>query len=177
MHPTELRAIQAPLKARYRENPAAAHVVSIATARLHPATMSVGVQARDGDIEAGFHESTGGDGTLRCSGDMLLEALVACAGVTLQAVATAMGIALRGGSIRAEGEWDARGTLGVSREVPVGVTAIRLLVTLDADVTDEQRRKLLELTERYCVVAQTLKAGVAVQIEGWSGKSEVRSEN
>lgn len=166
MRPTELRAIQAPLKARYREDPRAAHVVSVARATLHPATMSVGVQAGGQEVEAGFHESTGGDGTLRCSGDMLLEALVACAGVTLQAVATAMGIPLRGGSIRAEGEWDARGTLGVNKEVPVGVTAIRLLVTLDADVTDEQRRKLLELTERYCVVAQTLKAGVRVEIQG-----------
>lgn len=164
MLPAELRALQAPLKARYREDPASARVTSTATARLRPGRLAVSVAAGDRDVEAGLHPSTGGDGTLRCSADMLLEALVACAGVTLEAVATAMGIPFRGGEIRAEGDWDARGTLGVSREVPVGLTAVRLYVQLDADPTPEQRQKLLELTERYCIVAQTLRHGVRVEV-------------
>jgi len=115
-------------------------------------------------VRAGLHPATGGDGSLACSADLVLDALVACAGVTLQAVATAMGITIRSGRIHAEGTWDARGTLGVSREVPVGLTAIQLRFDLDSDASPEQLPRLLELTERYCVVAQTLRAGVAVSI-------------
>jgi uncharacterized OsmC-like protein len=161
---SELRSSQGPLKNRYREDPVAARVTSRAAADLRPGRIQVGVQAGGAVVEAGLHTSTGGDGSLRCSADMLLEALVACAGVTLQAVATSMGIPVRGGKIRAEGDWDARGTLGVNRDVPVEITAVRLLVTLDTDATPEQVHKLLELTERFCVVAQTLSHAVPVEV-------------
>lgn len=164
MTPTDLRALQAPLKDRYRHDPASARVTSRATATLVPGTVSCDVTMGGQVIRAGLHPATGGDGTLRCSGDIVLEALVACAGVTLSAVAMAMGIPIRAGTILAEGDWDARGTLGVSREVPVGLTDVRLRVELDSDATPEQRQKLLELTERYCVVAQTLAHGVRVGI-------------
>jgi uncharacterized OsmC-like protein len=162
---SELRSTQGPLKLHYREDPAAAQVTSHASAELRPGRIQVGVETGGTVVEAGLHSSTGGDGTLRCSADMLLEALVACAGVTLQAVATSMGIPLRGGRIRAEGDWDARGTLGVSREVPVGFTAVRLLVALDTDATPGQIQKLLELTERFCVVGQTLTHAVPVEVQ------------
>lgn len=164
MTPADLRALQAPLKERYRHDPASARVTSRATATLVPGTVSCDVIMGGQVIRAGLHPATGGDGTLRCSGDIVLEALVACAGVTLSAVAMAMGIPIRAGTILAEGDWDARGTLGVSREVPVGLTDVRLRVELDSDATPEQRQKLLELTERYCVVAQTLAHGVRVGI-------------
>jgi uncharacterized OsmC-like protein len=164
MTSAELRALQAPLKNRYREDPASAQVTSQAEAALRPGAIQVGVRAGDRVVEAGLHPATGGDGSLRCSGDMLLEALVACSGVTLQAIATAMGIAIRAGRVRAEGDWDARGTLGVTREVPVGFTAVRLVFELESDASREQLAKLLELAERYCVVAQTLRAAVPVTV-------------
>jgi uncharacterized OsmC-like protein len=164
MHASDLRALQAPLKLRYRDEPAAARVTSYAEAELRPGAIRVGVRTGEAIVEAGLHPATGGDGTLRCSADMLLEALAACAGVTLQAVATAMGIVVRAGRLRVEGDWDARGTLGVSRDATVGLTGVRLTVSLDSTATPEQLKKLLELTERYCVVAQTLKEGVQVEI-------------
>ena len=128
-------------------------------------------------MNAGLHPATGGNGKLRCSADMLLEALVGCAGVTLQAVATSMGIGIRSGEVRAEGDWDARGTLGVSKEVPVGLTAVRLYLDLETDATAEQLQKLSTLVERYCIVAQSLNVGVAVEAGGERSKEGgVRSE-
>ncbi len=160
----QLRALQGPLKEKYRHDPATARVTSHATAQLVPGAIAVDVETGGAPIHAGLHPSTGGDGTLACSGDLVLQALVACAGVTLSAVATAMGIGIRSGAIHAEADWDARGTLGVSKEAPVGFTAVRLRAELDSDATPEQRARLLELTERYCVVAQTLRHGVTVSI-------------
>ena len=164
MTPDALRALQAPLKQRYRTDPGTAMVTSHAVATLTPGGISCRVDPQVQSSEVGLHPAAGGDGTQRCSGDMVLEALAGCAGVTLMAVATAMGIAVRGGTLRAEGDWDARGTLGVSKEVPVGFVAVRLMVKLESDATPEQLGKLLQLTERYCVVAQTLKAGVVVEV-------------
>jgi len=156
MDSSELRALQAPLKHRYREDPASARVVSRAEGRLGPDVTCV-VPTPEGDRISGLHASAGGDGTRVCSADMLLEALVACAGVTLNSVATAMGVRLAGATVRAEGIWDARGTLGVSRETPVGLTHISLSFDLDTDADERTRGKLIELTERYCVIYQTLK--------------------
>jgi uncharacterized OsmC-like protein len=160
----ELRAAQAPLKARYKDEPAAAQVVLKARATLGPGiTALVDTSfAPEGVTKAGLHPATGGAGVEACSGDMLLQALVGCAGVTLRAVSTAMGLDVRGGSVFAEGDIDFRGTLGVSKEVPVGFSAVRLRFELDtgADVTDEQLAKLVQVTERYCVVAQTIRAAV-----------------
>ena len=151
----ELRAAQAPLKERYRQDPAAAQ----RTFRIE-GTLTDGIACQvdspRGTIVAGLHPAAGGDGTLACSGDMLLEALVACAGVTLKAVATSMGIAIRKATIRAEGDLDFRGTLGVARDVPIGLTAIRVHYDIDADAAPEQIAKLIQLTERYCVISQTL---------------------
>src|SRR5262245_34068213 len=157
MNAEELRALQAPLKARYREEPAAALVTLRARGKLGPEGIACKVETGRALIEAGLHPATGGDGLAACSGDMLLEALAACAGVTLRAVATALGIALRGGTVTAEGDLDFRGTLGVSKEVPVGFRAVRLHFDLDTDATPEQLDCLLKLTERYCVVYQTLR--------------------
>jgi uncharacterized OsmC-like protein len=156
----KLRALQAPLKARYKEDPAAAQLVLRARATLGPAITAVVETA--GAPAAGLHPATGGTGAEACSGDMLLQALVACAGVTLRSVATAMGLPVRGGAVLAEGDIDFRGTLGVSKEVPVGFSAVRLRFELDTDATDEQVAKLLQVTERYCVVAQTIRAAVPV---------------
>jgi uncharacterized OsmC-like protein len=153
----QLRAIQAPIKARYRTEPAAALVTLSAVGTPDTARQVTHVATHIGVVEAGLHPATGGDGTQACSGDMLLQALVACAGVTLGAVATAMGIAVRGGRITAEGEIDFRGTLGVSREVAVGFQSIRLRFDLDTDAAPDALKKLIELTERYCVVYQTLR--------------------
>ena len=155
MDRNQLRAVQAPLKERYREEPEAALVTLRASGELG-AGISCSVATGRALAEAGLHPASGGDGTQLCSGDMLLEALVACAGVTLRAVATSIGVELRGGSVRAEGDLDFRGTLGVDREAPVGFRAIRLSFTLDSDADDEQLATLLRLTERYCVVLQTL---------------------
>jgi uncharacterized OsmC-like protein len=156
MNADELRALQAPLKATYKENPAAAKVTLHAKARLSASDVSSKVETGLGKVQAGLHPATGGDGTLACSADMLLEALAACAGVTLKAVSTAIGIALRSAAVVAEGEVDFRGTLGVSKETPVGFEAIRLRFELDTDASPEQIAQLLKLTERYCVVFQTL---------------------
>ncbi len=156
MDSATLRARQAPLKARYREHPDEALVLLRAEGRLAPGTLGCDVPGAAGVAHAGLHPATGGDGTLACSGEMLLQALVACAGVTLAAVATAMGIPLRGGRVAAEGEWDARGTLGVAADAPVGFRRVTLRFDVDADASAEQLAKLLQLTERYCVVFQTL---------------------
>ena len=157
MNSDELRALQAPLKARYKDEPAAALVTLKASGRLGDERIACSVETGKAIAEAGLHPASGGDGLLLCSGDMLLEALVACAGVTLKAVATAIGIPIRSGTVRAEGDLDFRGTLGVTKEAPVGFAAIRLVFDLDADASKEQLDKLVSLTERYCVVYQTLR--------------------
>ena len=151
----ELRSVQAPLKERYREAPEAALITLRAQGRLGEG-VSCKIETGRALVEAGLHPATGGTGQSACSGDMLLEALVACAGVTLNAVATSLGIELRDASLLAEGDLDFRGTLGVSKEVPVGFQNIRLRITLDTDAPEEQIATLLRLTERYCVVFQTL---------------------
>jgi uncharacterized OsmC-like protein len=151
----ELRSIQAPLKQRYAEEPEEAVVTLRASGSLGEG-VSCSVDTGRALAEAGLHPATGGDGTRLCSGDMLLEALVACAGVTLRAVATSLGIAVESGTVRAEGELDFRGTLAVDRDAPVGFRAIRLSFDLDADASEEQLDTLLKLTERYCVVFQTI---------------------
>jgi uncharacterized OsmC-like protein len=155
MQRDQLRAIQAPLKERYREEPQAASVTLSATGSLDDG-VSCSVNTGRALAKAGLHPASGGDGSLLCSGDMLLEALVACAGVTLRAVATSLGIAVSGGEVRAEGDLDFRGTLGVDRDAPVGFSAIRLSFDLDTDADAEQLQTLHKLTERYCVVYQTL---------------------
>jgi uncharacterized OsmC-like protein len=156
MNAEQLRAAQAPLKARYKTDPAAALIALEARGVPDVPAQVCRVETHIGVVEAGLHPATGGDGTQACSGDMLLQALVACAGVTLGAVATAMGITVRGGRISAEGDVDFRGTLGVSRETPVGFQRIRLRFELDTDAPPETQKKLIDLTERYCVVYQTL---------------------
>ena len=157
MKAEELRALQAPLKARYREQPASACVTLKASGQVGAEGLTCKVETGKGLAHAGLHPATGGDGLALCSGDMLLEALVGCAGVTLRAVATALEIPLRGGTVTAEGDLDFRGTLGVSKEVPVGFKEIRLHFDLDADATAEQLESLMKLTKRYCVVYQTLQ--------------------
>jgi uncharacterized OsmC-like protein len=152
----ELRALQAPLKDRYRTAPEAALVTLRASGEATDA-LSCKVSTGRALVEAGLHPATGGDGTLLCSGDMLLEALVACSGVTLRAVATSIGVDLRGARVHAEGDIDFRGTLGVERDAPVGFAAIRLRFEVDTDASAEQQETLLRLTERYCVVLQTLR--------------------
>ena len=165
MDSSELKAVQAPLKARYREDPQAALVTLHAEGTLGAENVSCSVATGRALVEAGLHPATGGTGLLACSGDMLLEALVACAGVTLRAVATSLGLAVAG-SVRAEGDLDFRGTLGVAmgEDVPVGFTAIRLRFALEHDEDEEAIAKLIELTERYCVVFQTLTGGVPVEV-------------
>lgn len=155
MEREQLRAIQAPLKERYREDPGAAVVTLSAEAELGEG-VSCSVRTGRAIAEAGLHPASGGDGTQLCSGDMLLEALAACAGVTLRAVATSLGIAVDSGTVRAEGKLDFRGTLAVDREAPVGFSAIRLAFELETDADREQLDTLLKLTERYCVVFQTI---------------------
>ena len=155
MNADDLRATQAPLKALYRETPGAAMVTLRAQGRIGEG-VSCRVETGKALVVAGLHPATGGTGLAACSGDMLLEALVACAGVTLNAVATALGIELRDASLLAEGDLDFRGTLGVSKEVPVGFQTIRLEFVLDTDASEDQLATLLKLTERYCVVYQTL---------------------
>jgi len=150
-----LRAIQAPLKERYKDEPSAAVVTLTASGALGEG-VSCSVQTGRAIAEAGLHPASGGDGSQLCSGDMLLEALVACAGVTLRAVATSLGIEVAEGTVRAEGDLDFRGTLAVDRDAPVGFAAIRLSFALDTDAEPDQLETLLKLTERYCVVFQTL---------------------
>lgn len=162
MDAEELRALQAPLKTRYRDDPAAAVVTLRAAGEIGEETVTCKVETGRTVAEAGLHPATGGDGMSLCSGDMLLEALVACAGVTLKAVATALAIPIRSGRVAAEGDLDFRGTLGVAKDAAVGFKAIRLRFDLDTDATPEQLDKLLTLTERYCVVYQTLKGSAAL---------------
>lgn len=162
MDADQLRALQAPLKTRYRDNPGAAVVTLKATGEIDSHTITCKVETGRAMAEAGLHPATGGDGLSLCSGDMLLEALAACAGVTLKAVATALAIPIRGGRVAAEGDLDFRGTLGVARDAPVGFKAIRLRFDLDTDAPQEQLDKLLTLSERYCVVYQTLKGSAAL---------------
>lgn len=151
-----LRAMQAPLKERYKSDAGAALVTLKAQSRISDG-IACRIETGRALVEAGLHPATGGDGSQACSGDMLLEALAACAGVTLRAVSTAIGVALRDATVTAEGLLDFRGTLGVSREAPVGFREIRLTFKLDTDATEDQLASLLKLTERYCVVLQTLK--------------------
>ncbi|HSN40914.1 MAG TPA: OsmC family protein [Burkholderiales bacterium] len=155
MNAEELKALQAPLKQKYREQPDAALVTLRARARIGEG-IACKVETGKGLVEAGLHPATGGNGLAACSGDMLLEALAACAGVTLRAVSTAIGVNLRDATVRAEGDLDFRGTLGVDKEAPVGFRNIRLEFDLDTDATQEQLASLIRLTERYCVVYQTL---------------------
>ncbi|GAB3918561.1 OsmC family protein [Larkinella terrae] len=162
MKSEELKSLQAPLKDQYREQPDSALITLKAEGHLG-AGISCKVDTGRALVEAGLHPATGGSGLQVCSGDMLLEALVACAGVTLGAVATAIGVELKDGKIRAEGDLDFRGTLGVSKDAPVGFKNIRLFFVLDTDATEEQLQSLAKLTERYCVVYQTLTRGVSVK--------------
>jgi uncharacterized OsmC-like protein len=157
-----LRAVQEPLKDAYRQDPRQAVITLHARGELGDEGISCSVDTGRALAVAGLHPATGGDGSLLCSGDMLLEALVACAGVTLRAVATSLGIPINGGTVRAEGDLDFRGTLAVDREAPVGFTSIRLSFELDSEASEEQIATLLRLTERYCVVYQTLAHPVQV---------------
>ena len=163
MNADTLRALQAPLKQKYRDDPQAGVVTLRASARAGEG-VSCKVETGRALVEAGLHPATGGDGSLACSGDMLLEALVACAGVTLGAVATAIGVELRHATVSAEGDLDFRGTLGVSKETPVGFRDIRLRFDLDTDADEAQRANLIRLTERYCVVLQTLRQAPPVTV-------------
>ena len=162
MKSQELRALQAPLKENYKETPAAALITLKAQGRIGEG-ITCKIETGKALVEAGLHEATGGTGLSVCSGDMLLEALVACAGVTLNAVATAIGVNVRDAVVRAEGDIDFRGTLGASKEAPVGFQRIRLSFELDADATAEQLASLQKLTERYCVVYQTLQHAPVIE--------------
>jgi uncharacterized OsmC-like protein len=161
MKAEELKALQAPIKDRYRKEPQAAVVTLRAQGRIGEG-IACRVDTGRALVEAGLHPATGGSGLQACSGDMLLEALVACAGVTLKAVATALGVSLKDARVTAEGDLDFRGTLGVAKDAPVGFREIRLRFELDTDAPPEQQKKLIELTERYCVVLQTLRASPPV---------------
>jgi uncharacterized OsmC-like protein len=156
MNSQELKALQAPIKERYKQDPGAAVVTLRAEGRIGEG-IACKVDTGRALVEAGLHPASGGSGTQACSGDMLLEALVACAGVTLKAVATAIGVELRDARVLAEGDLDFRGTLGVAKDAPVGFREIRLRFELDTDAPEEQKKKLIELTERYCVVLQTVR--------------------
>jgi uncharacterized OsmC-like protein len=160
----ELRALQEPLKAQYRDDPSGALVTLSARGTLGEG-ISCSIATGRALAEAGLHPASGGDGSLLCSGDMLLEALAACAGVTLLAVATSLGIAVRGGTVRTEGDLDFRGTLSVAKDAPVGFTAIRVTFDLDTDASTEELDTLLRLTERYCVVLQTLANSPSLSFE------------
>jgi uncharacterized OsmC-like protein len=167
MKSTELKNLQAPLKEKYREDPGAALITLRARGNIGEG-VSCKVETGKAMVEAGIHPATGGTGMLACSGDLLLEALVACAGVTLSAVATAIGVEIKSGTVRAEGDLDFRGTLGVSKEAPVGFKNIRLYFDFDSDATAEQMASLEKLTERYCVVYQTINGGVKIET-GYNG--------
>jgi uncharacterized OsmC-like protein len=151
-----LRERQRPLKAAYREDPASALTTSVATATVDQRALTATIPTMSGTVVAGLHPATGGDGTQACSGDIILQALVACAGVTLASVATAMSVELRSATVTARGTWDARGTLGVDAAAPVGLTTIELVLDLDTDADEEKVERLVALTERYCVIARTL---------------------
>jgi uncharacterized OsmC-like protein len=167
MEREELQAVQAPLKERYAQEPRAALVTLKASGTLGEG-VSCSVDTGVALAEAGLHSASGGDGSLLCSGDMLLEALVACAGVTLRAVSTSLGIVVESGTVRAEGDLDFRGTMAVDRDAPVGFRAIRLDFELDTDANEEELATLLKLTERYCVVFQTLSTSpqLSVAVQG-----------
>ena len=169
MDASQLKALQAPLKEQYREDPESARLTLTASGTLGEEGITCRVETGRQLAEAGLHPATGGDGTALCSGDMLLESLVACAGVTLRAVATALEITVRGGEVIAEGDLDFRGTLAVDRDAPVGLHAIRLRFQLDTDADDEQLATLVKLTERYCVVLQTLVGSTEVSVECRAG--------
>jgi len=162
MNSAELRNLQAPLKEKYKAEPESAIITLKAEGKIGEG-ISCTVQTGRAFIEAGLHPATGGTGLLACSGDLLLEALVACAGVTLRAVATAIAVDIKGGTVKAEGDLDFRGTLGVSKETIVGFKAIRLIFDLEADASADQMESLSKLTERYCVVYQTLTRGVGIE--------------
>jgi uncharacterized OsmC-like protein len=161
MKSEELKKLQAPIKAKYRDKPEKALVTLKAKGRIGEG-ISCNVETGKALIKAGLHTATGGNGMLVCSGDLLLESLAGCAGVTLSAVATSMGIEIREGSVEVEGDLDFRGTLGISKEVPVGFKSIRLFYYLDCDTTPDQLQTLIKLTERFCVVYQTLTNGVKI---------------
>jgi len=163
MNAEQLKSLQAPIKERYRKDPASAVVTLRAQGRIGEG-IACRVDTGSALIEAGLHPATGGTGLQACSGDMLLEALIACAGVTLRAVATALGIELKDAKLAAEGDLDFRGTLGVAKDAPVGFREIRLKFDLESDAPAEQLQKLLELTERYCVVLQTIRNGPTVKV-------------
>ncbi len=163
MNVDELRAAQTPLKERYRVDPNAALITLKADGRIGEG-ITCRIETGKALIEAGLHPATGGSGAFACSGDMLLEALAACAGVTLGAVATAIGLVIRNGTVHVEGDLDFRGTLGVSREAPVGFQEIRLTFHLDTDASEEQLATLMRLTERYCVVYQTLRQPPVINV-------------
>jgi uncharacterized OsmC-like protein len=163
MDATALKTLQAPLKDKYREKPESALITLKAEGRIGEG-VTCSLQTGKALIEAGLHPATGGSGAQACSGDMLLEALVACAGVTLNAVATALGLVVRDAHVRAEGDLDFRGTLGVARDAPVGFRDIRLTFEIDGDLTEEQRATLMKLTERYCVVYQTLRSAPPIAV-------------
>ena len=163
MNSEDLRALQKPFKDKYRGSPEAALITLSAQGRIGEG-LTCKVETGKALVEAGLHPATGGTGTSACSGDMLLEALVACAGVTLNSVATAIGVELRDAIIHAEGDLDFRGTLGVAKDAPVGFREIRLKLDLDADAPEEQLKKLVELTERYCVVMQTIRNAPPVKV-------------
>jgi uncharacterized OsmC-like protein len=158
MNSDQLKATQAPLKQKYRDDPESAVITLKATGQLDAPGVSCRVETGRALVEAGLHPATGGTGLQACSGDMLLEALAACAGVTLRAVATALEIPVRGGTVNVEGDLDFRGTLGVSKEAPVGFREIRLSFDLDTDASPDQLATLQKLTERYCVVLQSLQS-------------------
>jgi len=164
MNVDELRAVQAPLKGKYKDNPAAALITLRAEGSLDQGALACKVETGRALVEAGLHPATGGNGMQACSGDMLLEALVACAGVTLNAVATALEIKIAGGRVTAEGDLDFRGTLGVAKDAPVGFRDVRLRFDLDCDASGEQLATLLKLTERYCVIYQTLRHPPAMAV-------------
>ena len=172
MKAEELRSLQAPLKERYRKNAAEALITLKAEGRIGEG-VSCSVETGRALVEAGLHPATGGSGFQACSGDMLLQALVACAGVTLNAVATALGLTIRDARVRAEGDLDFRGTLGLDKEAPVGFRDIRLFFDIDGDLSEEQRASLLKLTERYCVVYQTLRRPPAVEVAASWGRDEI----
>jgi len=173
MNSDDLRRVQTPLKEKYKVDPSAAVITLHANGRIGE-DVTCKIETGKGLVEAGLHPATGGTGMSACSGDMLLEALAACAGVTLNAVATALGIDIRDGRVRVEGDLDFRGTLGVSKEAPVGFQDIRLNVQLDTDATDEQVQTLMRLMERYCVVYQTLRQPPAIEIS-YTRSEESRS--
>ena len=165
MNADDLRAMQAPLKSRYKEMPGAALITLRAEGDLDSQEIACSVETGKALVKAGLHPATGGDGSFACSGDMLLQALAACAGVTLKAVATALCIELKSGKVRCEGDLDFRGTLGVDRAAPVGFREIRLAFDIATDADKDAVAKLIQLTERYCVVFQTIKVSPTVSVQ------------